>query len=69
VESSYPSSSYRALQKEIKKKDDFIFEMKWQMDSMKEYLINNFRYHGGTSNIGQGMPAPMAPSMPSHMAP
>jgi len=28
VESSYPSSSYRALQKEIKKKYDFILEMK-----------------------------------------
>jgi len=28
VESSYPSSLYRALQKEIKKKDGFILEMK-----------------------------------------
>jgi hypothetical protein len=63
VESSYPSSSYRALQneiknkeEEIKKKDDFIFEMKQQMDSMKEYLMTNLGYHGGTSNIGQGMP-------------
>ena len=43
--------------------------MKWQMDSMKEYLINNLGYHGGTSNIGQGMPALMAPSMEPHMAP
>jgi hypothetical protein len=50
VESSYPSSSYRALQKEREKR--------WFY----------FGYHGGTSNIGQGMPAPMAPSMPSHMA-
>jgi len=64
VESSNPSSSYRALQKETKKKDDFIFEMKRQMDSMKEYLMNNLGCHGGTSNIGQGMPTPMAPSMP-----
>jgi hypothetical protein len=64
VESSNPSSSYRALQKEIKKKDDFIFEMKRQMDSMKEYLMNNLGCHGGTSNIDQGMPTPMAPSMP-----
>jgi hypothetical protein len=76
VESSYPSSSYRALQKEIKnkkekikKKDDFILEMKRQMDSMKEYLVNNLGYHGGTSNIGQGMPSPLAPSMPPPMAP
>jgi hypothetical protein len=76
VESSYPSSSYRALQKEIKnkeeeikKKDDFIFEMKRQMDSMKEYLMNNLGYHGGTSNIGQGMLPPLAPSMPALMAP
>jgi hypothetical protein len=71
VESSNPNSSYRALQKEIKKKeeeikkkDDFIFEMKWQMDSMKEYLMNNLGCHGGTSNIGQGMPTPMTSSMP-----
>jgi hypothetical protein len=74
VESSYPSSSYRVLQKEIKKKeikkkDDFIFEMKRQMDSIKEYLMNNLGYHGGTSNISQGMPAPIAPSMPPYMAP
>jgi hypothetical protein len=76
VESSYPNSSYRALQKEIKnkeeeikKKDDFILEMKRQMDSMKEYLMNNLGYHGGTSNIGQGMPPPLTPSMPPPMAP
>jgi len=76
VESSYHSSSYQALQKEIKnkeeeikKKDDFILEMKQQMDSMKEYLVNNLGYHGGTSNIGQGMPPPLAPSMPPPMAP
>ncbi|XP_061959707.1 uncharacterized protein LOC133703424 [Populus nigra] len=76
VESSYPSSSYRALQKEIKdkeeeikKKDDFILEMKRQMDSMKEYLVNNLGYHGGTSNIDQGMPPPLTPSIPPPMAP
>ena len=56
-------------EKEIKKKDDFIFEMKRKMDSMKEYLMNNFEYHGGTSNIDQGMSAPMAPSMPPPIAP
>jgi len=39
------------------------------MDSMKEYLMNNLGYHGGKSNIDQGMPAPMAPSMPLPMAP
>jgi hypothetical protein len=43
--------------------------MKQHMDSMKEYLMNNLGYHSGTSNIGQGMPAPMAPSMPPYMAP
>jgi hypothetical protein len=43
--------------------------MKRQMDSMKEYLMNNLGYHGGKSNIDQGMPAPMAPSMPLPMAP
>jgi len=43
--------------------------MKQHMDSMKEYLMNNLGYHNGTSNIGQGMPAPMAPSMPPYMAP
>jgi hypothetical protein len=69
VESPYHSSSYRALLKEIKKKDDFIFEMKRQMDSMKEYLMSNFKYHCKTSNIDQGMPAPITPSMPPHMAP
>jgi hypothetical protein len=76
VESSYPSSSYRALQKEIKnkeeeikKKDDFILEMKRQMDSMKEYLVNNLGYHDGTSNIGQGMPPPMAPQIMTPMGP
>jgi hypothetical protein len=76
VESSYPSSSLRALQKEIKnkeeeikKKDDFILEMKRQMDSMKEYLVNNLGYHGGTSNIGQGIPPPLTPSMSPPMAP
>ena len=69
VESSYPSSSYRALQEEIKKKNDFILEMKQQMDSMKEYLVKNLGYHGGTSNIDQGMPQPLTPSIPSHMAP
>ncbi|KAJ6968039.1 hypothetical protein NC653_036087 [Populus alba x Populus x berolinensis] len=69
VESSYPSSSYRALQEEIKKKDDLIFAMKRQMDSMQEYLVNNLGYHGGTSNIDQGMPSPLTPSIPPHMAP
>ena len=69
VESSYPSLSYRALQEEIKKKDEFICEMKQQMDSMKEYLVNNLGYHGGTSNIAQGMPPPLTPSIPPHMAP
>ena len=39
------------------------------MDSKKEYLMNNLGYHSGTSNIGQGMPALMAPSMEPHMAP
>ena len=70
------STSSKSFQKEIKKKeekikkkDDFIFEMKRQMDSMKEYLMNNLGYHGETSNIDQGMPAPMAPSMPPPMAP
>jgi len=59
------STSSKSFQKEIKKKeeeikkkDDFIFEMKRQMDSMKEYLMNNLGYHGGTSNIDQGMSAP-----------
>jgi hypothetical protein len=56
-------------EEEIKKKNDFIFEMKRQMDSMKEYLMNNLGYHGGTSNIGQGMLPPLAPSMPALMAP
>ncbi|KAL9381753.1 hypothetical protein Peur_024788 [Populus x canadensis] len=70
------STSSKSFQKEIKKKeeeikkkDDFIFEMKRQMDSMKEYLMNNLGYHGGTSNIDQGMLAPMSPSMPPPMAP
>ena len=69
-------SSYRALQQEIndkeeeiKKKDDFILEMKRQMDSMQEYLVNNLGYHGGTSNIGQGMPPPMAPQIMTPMGP
>ena len=39
------------------------------MDSMKEYLVNNLGYHGGTSNIDQGMPPPLTPSIPPHMAP
>ena len=76
MESSYPCSSYRALQKEIKdkkkeikKKDDFILEMKRQMDSMKEYLVNNLGYHCRTSNIDQGMPPPLTPSIPPLMAP
>ena len=76
MESSYPCSSYRALQKEIKdkkkeikKKDDFILEMQRQMDSMKEYLVNNLGCHGGTSNIDQGMPPPLTPSIPPHIAP
>jgi len=76
MESSYPSSSYRILQKEIqnkeeeiKKKDDFILEMKRQIDAMKEYLVNNLGYHGGTSNISQGMPPPLATSMSPPMAP
>ena len=43
--------------------------MKRKMDFIKEYLINKLGYHGGTSNIGQGMPAPMAPSMSPPMAP
>jgi len=76
MESSYLGSSYRALQheikdkeEEIKKKDDFILEMKRQMDSMQEYLVNNLGYHGGTSNIGQGMPSPMAPQVMTPMGP
>jgi hypothetical protein len=56
-------------EEEIKKKDDFILEMKRQMDSMKEYLVNNLGYHGGTSNIDQGMPPPLTPSIPPPMAP
>jgi hypothetical protein len=56
-------------EEEIKKKDDFIFEIKWQMNSIKEYLMNNLGYHGGTSNIDQGMSAPIAPSMPPPIAP
>jgi hypothetical protein len=56
-------------EEEIKKKDDFILEMKWQMDSMKEYLMNNLGYHGGTSNIDQGMPPPLTPSIPPLMPP
>jgi hypothetical protein len=56
-------------EEEIKKKYDFILEMKRQMDSMKEYLVNNLGYHGGTSNIGQGIPPPLTPSMPPPMAP
>jgi hypothetical protein len=70
------STSSKSFQKDIKKKeekikkkDDFIFKMKRQMDSMKEYLMNNLGYHGGTSNIDQGMPALMAPSMSPPMAP
>jgi hypothetical protein len=70
------STSSKSFQKDIKKKeekikkkDDFIFKMKRQMDSMKEYLMNNLGYHGGTSNIDQGIPAPMAPSMSPPMAP
>jgi len=43
--------------------------MKRQMDSMKEYLVNNLGYHGGTSNIGQGMPPPLTQSMPPPMTP
>jgi len=31
--------------------------------------MKNFGYHGGTSNIGQGMPPPLTPSMPPPMAP
>jgi len=56
-------------EEEIKKKDDFILEMKRQMDSMKEYLVNNLKYHGGTSNIGQGMPPSLTSSMPPPVAP
>jgi hypothetical protein len=36
---------------------------------MKEYLVNNLGYYGGTSNIGQGMPPPLAPWMPPPLAP
>jgi len=43
--------------------------MKRQMDSMKEYLVNNLGYHGGTSNIDQVMPPPLTPSIPPPMAP
>ena len=56
-------------EEEIKKKDDFILEMKRQIDSMKEYLVNNLGYHGGTSNVDQGMPPPLTPSIPRPMAP
>jgi len=70
------STSSKSFQKDIKKKeekikkkDDFIFKMKRQMNSIKEYLMNNLGYHGGTSNIDQGMLAPMAPLMPPPMAP
>jgi hypothetical protein len=56
-------------EEEIKKKDDFILEMKRQMDSMKKYLVNNLEYHSGTSNIDQGMPPPLTPLIPPPMAP
>jgi hypothetical protein len=56
-------------EEEIKKKNDFILEMKRQMDSMQEYLVNNLGYHGGTSNIGQGMPSPMAFQIMTSMGP
>jgi len=42
--------------------------MKRQMDSMKEYIVNNLGYHGGTSNIDQGMPPHLTP-IPPPMAP
>jgi len=35
----------------------------------KNILWTIFGYHGGTSNIGQGMPPPLTPSMPPLMAP
>jgi hypothetical protein len=41
--------------------------MKRQIDSMKEYIMTNLGCYGGTSNIGQGMSPPMAPSMPAPM--
>jgi len=32
-------------------------------------MLNNLEYHGGTSNIDQGMPPPLTPSIPPPIAP
>jgi len=42
--------------------------MKRSMDSIKKYLVNNLKYHGGTSNIDQGMSPSLTPLIPPLMA-
>lgn len=64
--SSHFSSSIQKLKEEFKKRDDIILKMKREIDSITEFLMNNYGWNGGTSNMGQGMTIPVAPSMPSH---
>ena len=68
MESTPPSSSIKVLKEQIKKRDGHILSLQQEMTSIKNFL-GNMRYQAWVSNMNQGMSAPMASSMPSHVAP
>ena len=68
IESTPSSSSIQALKKQIKERDGHILSLQHEMTSIKKFL-SNMGYQAWASNMDQGMSAPMASSMPSHVAP
>jgi len=67
MESTPPSSSIQALKEQIKERDDHILSLQQEITSIKKFL-SNMGYQAWASNMDQGMLAPMASFMPSHVA-
>jgi len=53
---------------QIKERYDHILSLQQEMTSIKNFL-SNMGYQAWASNMDQGMSAPMASYMPSHVAP
>ena len=68
MESTPSNSSIQAFKEQIKEIDGHILSLQQEMISIKKFL-SNMGYQAWASNMDQGMSAPMASSMPSHVAP
>ena len=68
MESTPASSSIQALKEQIKERDGHILSLQQEMTSIKKFL-SNMGYQAWVLNMDQGMSAPVASSMPSHVAP